>query len=86
MVSELPHPVCTNHRVKARVRGTEHHVRPHFHVVHPDWDCSIDIETGEFIEGGDNPTRAEKEEIEAYRLEHINLLRSIWRVKHAPED
>ena len=86
MASKLPHPVCTNHRIRAYIRGTEHHVRRHFHVVHPDWDCSVDIETGEFIEGGQNPASAEREEIEAYRLLHIELLRRIWRAKHAPED
>jgi hypothetical protein len=70
----------------ARVRGTEHHSRPHFHIVHPDWDCSVDIETGEFIEGESNPTRTEKEQIEVYRVEHIDLLREIWRTKHVAED
>ncbi len=87
MARELPRPICKNHRIKARIRGTEHHVRPHFHVVNERiWDCTVDIETGQIIEGEDNPTPAEKKEIEAYRQQHIVLLRNKWREKHAPED
>jgi hypothetical protein len=85
MARELPAGVCANTRITAHIFGRDH--RPsHFHVVNRDiWTCRVSIETGETLEGERFLTAKERDEIEAYRLRHLELLRATWRKKHGPD-
>ena len=85
MARELPAGVCTNRNITAHIFGRDHRP-PHFHVVNRDiWTCRVSIETGEILEGKKHLTAKQRDEIEAYRLHHLDLLRATWRAKHGPD-
>jgi Domain of unknown function (DUF4160) len=81
----VPGQPCSNHKVRAYIHANEPHARPHFHVVCGDeWDGTICIETGEHIIG-EIPAK-ELREVRAWREANLEVLRSIWREHHGPED
>jgi Domain of unknown function (DUF4160) len=88
MARELPYPVCTNHNIRAYILGTDH-APPHFHVNNRKiWTVRVAIETGQYLKRFNTkhgPTPKEREQIEGYRLQHLDLLRGTWRAKHGPE-
>jgi hypothetical protein len=76
---------CSNHRVKAFIYGDEPHARSHFHIVGPDFDFSICIESGELLQGSfpPGPTRGE---VLKWRLTHLEHLRCKWKEINDPEN
>jgi hypothetical protein len=79
----LPGRPCTNHTIRAYIYGSEHHRRPHFHLVAKEWSASIDIETLELIEG--DPPNAELREAREWAAKNVDLLRTTWRNTHGSE-
>jgi Domain of unknown function (DUF4160) len=75
--------VLSNHKVKIYVHARGEHPPPHFHLVGPDCDANIDIQTL-VVTKGDAPS-ALLAEARAWARENQAVLLEAWRKYNEPD-
>ena len=63
-------------KIKIEIRYKEH-APPHYHAIIDDSDYSIDISTGEFL-NGEIKNKKQKKALKEWHIKNQNLLKKIW--------